>query len=125
MKKLILLNLLLICILTLVIGQTNQPKMDPVGKWKFEANSTQGYQGGFVNVTLAEKNYNVTMTMADTVNKLIGYNVKYENDTFGFVLYLESTTVSISLKFDGADKMTGWAYYSDGEAPLTLNRVKD
>jgi hypothetical protein len=125
MKKLIPFALLIIFSISVTSAQTSKVKKDPVGDWKFEAPyAPESYTSGKVTVGFAEKKYSATMSFTGSDYKLPGENVKFEKDTLSLIVYVEGETVTITLKMDDADKMSGNAVYSDGSIPLTMARVK-
>lgn len=118
----------LLCVifsLSYLSAQNSQFKNNPAGSWKFDfPNGSEGYQVGIMKVNLVDQKYNVSVFLVDTINKVIGYNVKFAADTLRYNLYLESADVSVTLKFDAADKMSGNAVYSEGAVPLIMTRQK-
>ncbi len=123
MKKLISFAMLLIFSISLINAQATKTKKDPAGDWKFEAPSApEGYNTGKITIGFAEKKYTAVITMTGSDYKINGENVKFENDTLTFSIYLEGETVGVKIKMEDAVKMTGAATYSQGEIPLTVTK---
>jgi hypothetical protein len=126
MNKLIPFMLLIVFNLTNLQAQKNQMNKTLVGKWKFETPYVaEGYQKGVIDISSVENNYNVAITFADTLNKIPGYNAKFENEVFDFVVYIEGQGINIFLKLTDAETLIGKAATPDGELPLTLIRIKN
>jgi len=107
-----------------VNGQTTAGKTDPVGSWKFDAPyAPEGYTSGTIVVGLAEQKHTATMMFTGSEYKLKGENVKIENDTLTFIIYLEGQSINVTLKMESNTKMAGKAVYSEGEVPLTLTKI--
>jgi hypothetical protein len=124
MKKVILLVLLSVITMTFLTAQSNKKKVDPLGTWKYEAPSApEGYLSGTIVVGMAEKKHTVTISFAGSDYKLPAENVKVENDVILFSVYIESEDIKITLKMEGATKMSGKAVYSEGEIPLSLTKT--
>jgi hypothetical protein len=122
MKKATILLVFLFAIITVSIGQTTK-KVDPVGSWKFDAPyAPEGYTSGTIVISLVEKKHTATMSFAGSEYKLNGENVKVENDTVSFSIFLEGQDIKVSLKGDADTKLVGKAVYSEGEVPLTLTK---
>ncbi len=108
-----------------IAEQSKAPKNDPVGKWKFEApTAPEGFTSGNIDVKFAEKKYSANMTFTGSENKISGENVKFENDSLVFSVYIEGQEVNVSLKFSEQSKMAGKAVYSQGEVALSMTRQK-
>ncbi|MCJ7448866.1 MAG: hypothetical protein MUO72_14360 [Bacteroidales bacterium] len=123
MKKVFTVFLLIFMSISIISAQTVKEKKDPVGKWKFEAPvAPEGYTSGTMEIGFAEEKYSVTMTLPGIDYKFPGEKVKFENDSLLFSLSLEDEYVSINLKMEDTAKMSGKAFYSEGEIPLTLTR---
>jgi hypothetical protein len=106
--------------------QTNKTKLEPSGNWRFVTPyAPEGYQVGFMRFTGSENVYNVAISFTDTVNKLYGNNVKFENGNIDFIMYVEDQSINVSLKFAHPDTLKGRAFTSEGELPMTLMRKKD
>jgi hypothetical protein len=102
----------------------NTSKNNPVGTWKFDAPyAPEGYTTGTIVVGFAEQKTTTTMSFAGSEYKLPGENVKTPNDSILFSIYLEGQDIKVLLKLESETKMTGKAVYSEGEVPLTLNKV--
>jgi len=56
--------------------------------------------------------------------KLPGGNIKLVNDSVLFSIFLEGQDIKVMLKVESDTSMSGKAVYSEGEVPLTLNKVK-
>jgi hypothetical protein len=125
MKRKIL-SLLLIFIVTSVLlnGQNPVNKNNPVGTWTFEApNAPEGYTAGSVIISFTDKKYTAKMGFATSEDKISGENVKFENDSLSFSVYIQGQDVVVKLKMDEASKMSGKAVYSEGEVLLNLKKV--
>jgi len=122
MKKATILLVFLFAIITVSAGQTTK-KVDPVGSWKFDAPyAPEGYTTGTIVIGMAENKHTATMSFAGSEYKLNGENVKVENDTVSFSIFLEGQDIKVSLKGDADAKLVGKAVYSEGEVPLTLTK---
>jgi len=122
MKKATILLVFLFAIITVSAGQTTK-KVDPVGSWKFDAPyAPEGYTTGTIVIGMAENKHTATMSFAGSEYKLNGENVKVENDTVSFSIFLEGQDIKVSLKGDADAKLVGKAVYSEGEVPLTLKK---
>jgi len=119
--------LIIVAGMTALNAQQGKSKFKPEGKWKFEAPAApEGYTFGTMEVTFAEKKYAVAMGLPGGGDyKLPGEQVKFENDILSCKLFIEGEEISISLKPEGNDKMTGKATYSGGDIPLTCDREKE
>jgi len=107
-----------------VSGQAGTAKTDPAGKWKFEAPyAPEGYTSGIIEVGFADKKYTSNIMFTGSEYKLTAEKTKFENDSLAFVIYIEYENITIGLKMEDMNKMTGKAVYSEGEIPLTLTRV--
>ena len=120
MKKIVSLAMLLLFSFSLTNAQTTKTKKDPAGDWKFEAPyAPEGYTTGNITIGLAEKKYTVTISMPGSDYKINGENVRFENDSLKFSVYVEDENVVVKMKMEDAAKMTGAASTSDGVIPLT------
>lgn len=123
MKKIIPFILLLLFSISAVSAQSSAPKNNPVGKWKFEAPyAPEGFTSGTMDIGFADEKYSMTMVFTGSEYKISGGKVKFENDTVSFVVFIEGTDVTVTLKMGNGTKMTGKAVYSEGEVPLSLTR---
>ncbi len=106
-----------------VSGQNSTKKINPVGSWKFEAPyAPEGYTTGTIVIGFSEKKHTATIAFSGLEEKLSGGNVKVENDSLIFSVFVEGNDVVVSLKFEDSTKMSGKAVYSGGELPLTLTK---
>ena len=120
MKKIVSLAMLLLFSFSLTNAQTTKTKKDPAGDWKFEAPyAPEGYTTGKISIGLAEKKYTIAITMPGSDYKINGENVRFENDSLKFSVYVEDENVVVKMKMEDAAKMTGAASTSDGVIPLT------
>jgi hypothetical protein len=120
MKKIVSLAMLLLFSISLTNAQTTKAKKDPAGDWKFEAPyAPEGYTTGKISIGLAEKKYTIAITMPGSDYKINGENVRFENDSLKFSVYIEGENVGVKMKMEDAAKMTGSALSSQGEIPLT------
>jgi hypothetical protein len=113
-------------LVTVLSAQKTASTNNPAGKWKFEApDAGEGYSSGNVEITFADNKYAAVISFTGSDYKIPADKVKFENDTLSFSVYLETDEVSVKLKFDDKDKMSGKSLYSGGEIPLTLLREKN
>ena len=120
MKKIFSLAMLLLFSISLTNAQITKTKKDPAGDWKFEAPyAPEGYTTGNITIGLAEKKYTVTISMPGSDYKIKSENVKFENDSLKFSVYVEDENVVVKMKMEDAVKMTGAASTSEGVIPLT------
>ncbi len=123
MKKLLTFAMLVVFSISLVNAQTAKTKKDPAGDWKFEAPyAPEGYNSGKITIGFAEKKYTAVISMTGSEYKINGENVKFENDTLTFSVYIEGETVGVKMKMDEPLKMTGAATSSQGEIPVTATK---
>lgn len=127
MKRIIAIMLIIVAGMSVLNAQQAKSKFKPEGKWKFEAPAApEGYTFGTMDVTFADKKYAAAMGLPGGGDyKLPAEQVKFENDELSFKLNIEGEEISISLKPQGNDKMTGKATYSGGDIPLTCDREKE
>jgi hypothetical protein len=127
MKRVFFMFVMAVAVLSIVNGQNQKSKVtyEPKGKWLFEAPyAPEGYTAGAIEVGTAENKLAATVSFTGNDVKIPLENVKFENDTLKCELAVEGATVSIILKFDEADKMSGKAVTPDGEVPLAMTREK-
>ena len=123
MKKLLTFAMLVLFSISFVNAQTAKTKKDPAGDWKFEAPyAPEGYTSGKITIGFAEKKYTAVISMTGNEYKINGENVKFENDTLTFSVYIEGETVGVKMKMEDPVKMTGAATSSQGEIPLTATK---
>jgi len=123
MKKLFSFAMLLVFSISLINAQTTKTKKDPAGEWKFEAPyAPEGYTTGKITIGFAEKKYTAVISMTGSDYKINGENVKFENDSLTFSVYLEGETVGVKMKMEDTVKMTGAATSSQGEIPVTATK---
>jgi hypothetical protein len=110
--------------LTSFAQQGKGQKNNPAGTWKFEAPyAPEGYTTGTIIVGNEEKRTTATMSFTGNEYKIPGEDVKAVKDSIFFSVYLQGQDVKVMLKMDTEIKMSGKAVYSEGEVPLTLNKV--
>ena len=110
--------------LTSIAQQSKGQKNNSVGTWKFEAPyAPEGYTSGTIIVGNEEQKPSATMSFTGNEFKIPGDNVKALNDSILFSVYIQGQDVKVMLKMDTEIKMSGKAVYSEGEVPLTLNKV--
>ena len=120
MKQIVTLAMLVLFSISLTNAQTTKTKKDPSGDWKFEAPyAPEGYTTGNITIGLAEKKYTVAISMPGSDYKINGENVKFENDSLKFSVYIEGENVGVKMKMEDASRMKGSALSSQGEIPLT------
>jgi len=123
MKKITFLVMFLFVVTAITSAQNATAKVDPIGTWKFEAPyAPEGYTTGTIVIAKAEQKHTATMSFAGSDYKLTGENVRIENDTVSFSVYLEGQDIKVTLKGDSNSKLVGKAVYSEGEVPLTLTK---
>ena len=123
MKKIIPFILLFIYSLITVSAQSVKEKKDPVGQWKFDAPfAPEGYTSGKIDVSYTENKFSSAITFTGSDYKIPGEKVRVEKDTISFLIFVEGTDVTITLKMENDTIMAGKAVYSEGEIPLTLIR---
>jgi hypothetical protein len=123
-KKLFVFIVISIFIVSASAQTGSTPKTNPVGTWKFDAPyAPEGYTTGTIVVGFAEQKTTTTMSFTGSEYKLPGENVKTPNDSIMFSIYLEGQDIKVMLKMETETKMSGKAVYSEGEVPLTLNKV--
>jgi len=123
MKKLLTFAMLVVFSISLVNAQTAKTKKDPAGDWKFEAPyAPEGHNSGKITIGFAEKKYTAVISMTGSEYKINGENVKFENDTLTFSMYIEGETVGVKMKMEEPLKMTGAANSSQGEIPVTATK---
>jgi hypothetical protein len=126
MKKVILFFLSGVLSLSFLNAQNSKVNKNTPGTWKFEAPyAPEGYTSGTIVVGQEDKNYTATMSFTGSEYKLTGENVKADNDSITFSVYLEGQDIKVLLKVDDNTKMAGKAVYSEGEVPLTLNKSNE
>jgi hypothetical protein len=125
MKKVIFIFVVIsVFSLTSFAQQSKGQKNNPAGTWKFEAPyAPEGYTSGTINLGNAEQKPTATMSFTGNEFKIPGEDVKAVKDSVFFSVYLQGQDVKVMLKMETEIKMTGKAVYSEGEVPLTLNKV--
>jgi len=125
MKKILLLSVLLVCITVALTAQTQKPKFDPVGKWKFDAPyAPEGYNNGIMEFVFAEGKYSAFISFTGSDYKIPLEGVKVANDSIRLNLYVEGADIAIKLKMKSDSKISGAALSPDGEIPLTAVKEK-
>jgi hypothetical protein len=123
MKQIILCSVAVLLCISAVTAQNPKTKDNPVGKWKFEAPfAPEGFTTGIIEVNIAENKYSTAISFPFSDYKILGENVRVENDNLAFNVYIEGGDISITLKMESPVKMTGKAVHAEGEIPLTLTR---
>jgi len=123
MKKVISFILIVFTGISVISAQSVKEKKDPVGQWKFEAPyAPEGYTSGIIEVGFAEEKYSASIMLPGIEYKFPGEEVKFSNDSLLFIINLEGEYVSLKLKLEDNTKMSGRAYYSEGEIPVTLTK---
>jgi hypothetical protein len=125
MKRTIFISIVIfVFTLTSFAQQSKGQKNNSVGTWKFEAPyAPEGYTSGTIIVGNEEQKPSATMSFTGNEFKIPGENVKALNDSILFTVYIQGQDVKVMLKMDTEIKMSGKAVYSEGEVPLTLNKV--
>jgi hypothetical protein len=125
MKKGIILILFAVFCLQYLNAQDIKSKYHSEGSWKFDAPyAPEGYSSGTITIGSAEKKDTATMSFGAGEYKLGGDNVKLANDSVLFSIFLEGQDIKVMLKVESDTLMSGKAVYSEGEVPLTLNKVR-
>ena len=125
MKRILFVFILVVACFSSVSAQKSKIAYEPKGNWLFTAPyAPEGFTSGTLEIGTAEKKLSAVMAFTGTENKMPLENVKFENDTLSAVLPLDGEIVSLILKFDEADKISGKAVYSQGEVPLSMTRDK-
>jgi len=123
MKKLFSITVLVIICISVVSAQPTRGKIDPVGKWKFEAPyAPEGYTAGTIDVGFADNKYTANMMFTTSGYSFPGEKVTLRNDSLFFLIWVEGTDVNVALKIEDKTKMSGDAVYFEGAVPLTLTR---
>ncbi len=124
MKNKLLALLLLSFIAALSASGQVSNTHNPVGTWKFDAPyAPEGYSSGTIVVGLTQQKHTTSMSFTGSEYKLAGENVKAQNDSVLFSIYLEGQDIRVMLKIESDTNMTGKAVYSEGEVPLALSKV--
>jgi hypothetical protein len=127
MKRVFFILVMAVAVLSAINGQDQKAKVtyEPKGKWLFEAPyAPEGFTAGTIEIGNAEKKLTAVIAFTGNENQIPLENVKFANDTLSCGINLEGSYISILLKFDEADKMSGKAVTPDGELPLALVREK-
>ncbi|HLP74625.1 MAG TPA: hypothetical protein VK155_17095 [Bacteroidales bacterium] len=123
MKNTVISILAIFFLSVITAGAQNKVKFNPVGKWQFEApTAPEGYTGGVIVVGMAEKKPTATMSFTGSEYNIPGERVKVSGDSLNFQVYLEGDVITVLMKAEANDKMSGKATYSEGEVPLTATR---
>ena len=125
MKRIIFIfSVISVFTLTSFAQQSKGQKTNSAGTWKFEAPyAPEGYTSGTIIVGNEEQKPSATMSFTGNEFKIPGENVKALKDSILFSVYIQGQDVKVMLKMDTEIKMSGKAVYSEGEVPLTLNKV--
>ena len=124
MKNRILTVMLVSFLSVIAVSGQNSNKSNPVGTWKFAAPyAPEGYSSGTIVVGLTEQKHTATMSFTGSEYKLPGENVKAQNDSILFSIYLEGQDIKVMLKIENDTNMSGKAVYSEGEVPLSLSKI--
>jgi hypothetical protein len=123
MKKTVSLFVLLMLSISILSAQKPVTGKNPSGKWKFEAPyAPEGYTSGIIELTLADNAYSNSISFTGNDYKIPADKTKVEQDSISFSINVEGNDVSVSLKIEEANKMSGKALYAGGEIPLILTR---
>jgi hypothetical protein len=113
----------MVTMLLTVSAQKQKKQNNPVGKWLFEAPyAPEGYNSGALEVALADDKLSGNMSFLGVDYQFPAESIKFSNDTLTFSIFVNGEDVSIMIKFEEPDKMSGKAVYSGGEVPLGLVR---
>jgi hypothetical protein len=125
MKRILFMLIMAVVVISSLNAQKSKVTNEPKGKWLFEAPyAPEGYTSGAIEVGTTDNKLAATVSFTGNDAKIPLENVKFENDTLKCELAVEGAIVTIILKFDEADKMSGKAVTPDGEVPLAMNREK-
>jgi hypothetical protein len=123
MKKIIFVLLMIVSFSFVAVSAQTTQKLDPLGKWKFEAPyAPEGFTTGNIQLSFADNKYTTGISFTGSDYVIPGDRTKVENDMVTFYVYIEGNEITISLKQESNVKMAGKAVYSEGEIPLTLTR---
>jgi hypothetical protein len=112
------------CSLT-VSGQNAIRKNSPAGQWKFESPyAPEGYTSGTLIVNFSDNKYSATISFPGNGYTFTGEKVRFEKDTLSFNFYAEGQDVTVKLALESENKLAGKGVYSEGEVPLTLERME-
>ena len=118
MKKGIVLIMLMVFSLPSLMAQNNQAKNNPVGTWKFAAiYAPEGYTSGTIVVGFAEQKHTATMSFTGSEFKLPGENVKADNDSVLFSVFLEGQDIKVMLKMES----DGWCISTNKDQQGNIN----
>jgi hypothetical protein len=125
MKKIIAFLFFLTALSFSVLAQNQKVKYEPSGKWQFEAPyAPEEYKTGVMEFVKAEGKYTAFVSFTGSDYKIPLEKVTIKNDSIYLNLYVEGTDVPIKIKMENETKLTGVAYSTDGDIPLTATRVK-
>ncbi|MBE0674060.1 MAG: hypothetical protein IH591_05315 [Bacteroidales bacterium] len=97
----------------------------PVGNWTVEAPyAPEGFQTSKLTVNFTDEKWMVEMNFEELGYKLNAERISFTEGVFKFGFYIEGEDVTISMKFNGDDKLEGAASTAGGEVPLTAFRIK-
>jgi hypothetical protein len=115
--------MLMLFSVSIISAQPSKSKIDPVGKWKFEAPfAPEGFTSGIIDLSFADNKYSSAISFTGGDYIIPGDKTKVENDSVTFVVVVEGNEVTVSLKAENDVKMAGKAVYFQGEIPLTLTK---
>jgi hypothetical protein len=121
MKKLFVIFLLMGFSLGVLIAQNNHVKVSPVGTWKFDAPyAPEEYNSGIIVVETHEKKLTGNMSFKGNDFKFPCENLKADDDSILFSVYIQGQDVKIMLKIENDTLISGKAIYTEGEVPLSL-----
>jgi len=125
MKKLIVTIAVFSVFVFSVLAQNQKVKYEPAGKWQFDAPyAPEEYKTGVMEFVKAEGKYTAFVSFTGSDYKIPLEKVTIKNDSIYLNLYVEGTDVPIKIKMENETKLTGMAYSTDGDIPLTATRVK-
>ncbi|MBM3420711.1 MAG: hypothetical protein FJY11_06210 [Bacteroidetes bacterium] len=124
MKRLLIFTTITLIALSSIAQEKTVPP-SPVGNWTVDAPyAPEGFQKSKLTIKKTEEKYSVEMNFEEIGYVMVGERVSFIDGVFKFGFYVEGEDVTISLKFDGADKLVGAALTTGGEIPLTALRIK-
>ncbi len=125
MKKVFSLLILFIVFSIAGFSQASKQKLEPAGKWQFEAPyAPEGYTSGIMEFVKAEGKYQGFVSFTGSDYKIPLDRVSVKSDSILVSLYVEGADVPIKLKMVDQEKITGVASSPDGDIPLTATRAK-
>lgn len=89
---------------------------DPTGTWKYDAKQAP-YEYSKGDMIISEEDGKLSGTIKVNYQTITMRDVKLDNSTLTFGVYIEGEYVKITMELDG-DRFKGTASYSEGSIPL-------